>query len=199
MSTVQEVTAFEADAARATVYIHDRVLADPVGYRARALVRRFQTVEDGVVRFQGIADCADPTLPIWLKEHYPTLMPVVSFFRRSPEWQDEPHYIHDDRSMGDYTAIYYMNPDPAEGDGTNFYRNRESGAFAATSTGEAIGQEAVSWFDLDQWDLWLHVPAQFNRLVLFPAAYWHSRAIPENYGEGDAARLIQVCFSTGVL
>jgi hypothetical protein len=38
------------------------------------------------------------------------------------------------------------------------------------------------------------VLGRFNRLLIFDAALPHSRAIFENYGEGDDARLIQVIF-----
>jgi hypothetical protein len=157
-------------------------------------------VQDGVVQFHGIAPCADPTLPIWLKTHYPTLDPIVSFFRHSPIGQEEPHYVHDDRSMGDVTAIFYLTHDPPEGDGTIFWRHTRTGATAGMSTTpDEMQAEAHSWFDLGQWEVDQHVPAKFNRVVLFPAARVHSRAIPENFGDGDDARLIQVVFCTGVL
>lgn len=184
----------------AVIQIHDDVLPSAEAYRARALSGRFQTVEDGVVQFRGIQPCADPTLPMWLKTHYPSLDPIVSFFRQSPLGQEEPHYLHDDRSMGTVTAIYYLTIDPPEGDGTLFWRNTRTGATTATATTPAEMQaEAVSWFDLEQWDVASHVAAKFNRLVLFPADLVHSRAIPENFGEGAEARLIQVVFCTGAL
>ena len=38
------------------------------------------------------------------------------------------------------------------------------------------------------------VKARTNRLVIFPSYILHSRNILKNYGEGDDARLIQVCW-----
>jgi hypothetical protein len=60
---------------------------------------------------------------------------------------------------------------PPEGDGTKFW---ERGGAGWTETRLVLGR--------------------FNRLLIFDAALPHSRAIFENYGEGDDARLIQVIF-----
>jgi hypothetical protein len=185
------------------IRIHDGVLADPQVYRARALSNRFQTVQDQSVQFRGIAPCADPTIPMWLKEHYPKLHPLVSFFRQSPEGQLEPHTVHEDRSMGDITALYYVNPQPPTGDGTNFMRHRVTGVTVSTKPygSQAWLEDAKGWGDPDLWECWKHVPARFNRLVAFPAALYHSRAILENYGsiESGTARLLQVVFCEGTL
>lgn len=181
------------------IQIHDDVLPDADAYRARALAMRFQTVQDGVVQFRGIAPCADPTVPMWLVQRYPQLRPTTSFFRQSPLGQVEPHTIHADTSMGDVTAILYLSPDPPEGDGTNFFQHVPTGKLETTAAlgSDESQREAVAWFDASQWTRWRHVPAKFNRLVVFPAALFHARAIEENYGAGDEARLIQVIFSEG--
>ena len=57
-----------------------------------------------------------------------------------------------------------------------------------------MAQESQAWSDRDQWSLRLHVASRFNRVVLFPAEYFHSRALYENYGDGDTARLTQIVF-----
>lgn len=186
----------------ATIIIHDGVLNDPLAYRARALALRFQTVQDGSAVFRGIAPSDDPTIPRWITTHYPTLQPVTSFFRLSPQGQREPHAIHTDASMGAATTILYLNPDPPVGDGTNFYRHRVTGATASHATDYAgMLAEGMDWFDPDQWELLTHVAAKFNRIVTFPAGLFHSRAILENYGTtaDQSARLIQVVFSEGEL
>ena len=179
--------------------VFDDVLPDPDMYRRRALTQRFSTIVDGPVMFHGMAPCADPAIPMKIVATFPNLVPTLSFFRRSPEGQEEPHYIHDDRSMGEWSAVYYLSPAPPEGDGTAFYRHIASGQIEGhTAPGSPEWQrEAAAWFDQSQWERWLFVPARFNRLVLFKSSLFHSRAIPENYGAGDDARLIQVCFGTG--
>jgi hypothetical protein len=184
------------------IAIHDDVLPDPEAYRQRALAGRFQTIAADALAFHGIQPCADPTVPLWLVQTYPGLRPTLSFFRQSPLGQVEPHYRHDDRSMGDVTAILYLTPQPPDGDGTLFWRNRHTGAVASQwETPAEMEAEAVAWFDPDQWDLAGAVAAKFNRVVVFPAAFVHSRSLEANYGaEADgSARLIQVVFCRGSL
>lgn len=184
------------------VYVFDDVLGDPHAYRAAALQADFRTIDVGPAAFHGIAlGAGDSSVPAWIVAHFPLLEPRMTLFRRSPAGQLEPHYIHADLDMGDWTAILYLNPDAPEGDGTAFWRHRLSGQIATSTQGReaAIPDEWVAWRDLAQWDRWHLVPARFNRLLLFRSALFHSRAIAANYGAGDDARLIQVVFGTGVL
>jgi GNAT superfamily N-acetyltransferase len=185
--------------AMSAITVVDDVLPDVDAYRARALAQDFRDVETGPgVVFHGIADPVDDTLVRWLTARYPSLTPTRSFVRRSPAWQAEPNYIHTDRDMGDWTAIAYLTADPPAGDGTTFWRWRATGQLRSTAVdGEALLGEWVAWRDQAQWAPWHIVPARPNRLILFPAAYFHSRALPDNYGTGDTARVIQVVFGTG--
>ena len=120
----------------------------------------------------------------------PGALTTLTFFRQSPLHQEEPNYIHSDEGMGQWTAILYLNPEPAEGDGTTFWRFRPTGAIHGSAREMAK--------DPGLWEPWQHVEAKFNRLLVFDSLYFHSRAIEENYGEGEAARLIQVAFGTWV-
>ena len=171
----------------------DDVVINPRLYRDAALAHRFASVEAGPDVFHGIAACADPELPTLLMRALPAgAAPTLSFFRQSPAGQVEPNYLHTDAMMGDWTAILYLNPDPPAGDGTSFWRRRET----EDDRGAVIDDTMV---DLAQWERWHHVDARFNRLLIFKSDLYHSRAIAENYGEGDEARLIQVVFGRGTL
>jgi len=172
------------------IRVHDGLVPDPQAYRQAALALPFQSITFGPVVFHGIAPCADLTVPQWLAATYPDLDVVLSFFRQSPAGQVEPNDIHTDVDMGDMTLILYLNPDPPAGDGTTFWRRRTDGAIAAT---EVVMGEAGRREDFEPWQT---VPAAFNRGVVFDAPYFHSRAIAENYGQGEDARLIQVLFAT---
>jgi GNAT superfamily N-acetyltransferase len=185
--------------AMSAITVVDDVLPDVDAYRARALAQPFRDVETGPgVVFHGIADPRDETLPAWIRRRWPSLTPTRTFLRRSPAGQDEPNFIHTDRDMGDWTAITYLTADPPEGDGTTFWRWQATGAIASgATTGETLLGEWCAWRDSEQWTPWHIVPARPNRLILFPAAYFHSRALPDNYGTGDTARVIQVVFGTG--
>jgi hypothetical protein len=149
----------------------DDVLPDPMAYRAEALAQPFGDVTLGPDTFRGIAACPRGDVALAAAAAAPGTEPVLSFFRKSPHCQREPNYIHTDEMMGRWTGIYYMNPEPPEGDGTTFWEPDEYGFLA-------VG----------------HVAARFNRLVLFPSEVLHSRALFDNYGQGDDARLIQVVF-----
>jgi len=179
--------------------VFDNVVADPVAYRAAALAQSFGDFHSGIVVFHGLAPIGRSEVARWLETRY-GLQTTYETFRRSPHKQVEPTFVHTDRDMGDWSLILYLNPDPPPGDGTTFWRARDTGAIAsvAATPDERIA-EALTWRDVDRWEPWQTVPATLNRAVLFPAPYFHSRALFDNYGEADSARLIQLCFGTGAL
>ena len=183
------------------MFVFDGVLADPVAYREAVLARPFGSVSFGAgVVFHGIQVAEDPTFPAWITSEFPQLTPTLSFFRHSPGGQLEPNYVHTDREMGDWTAILYLNPKPAEGDGTTFWRHVTTGALGSvTNDTEALLEEQRAWRDDAQWVVAARVDAKFGRAVLFPAERFHSRTLAWNYGAGHDARLIQVVFGIGTL
>jgi hypothetical protein len=182
------------------MFVFDDVLADPVTYRAMVLARPFTSVSFGDLSFHGIQLAHDQTFPSWIRSRFPALLPTLSFFRQSPFGQIEPNYVHTDRDMGDWTALLYLTPEPEADDGTTFWRHKPTGALASVARDltERLGEQRA-WRDRTQWEAVARVDAKFGRAVLFPAAAFHSRSIPENYGIGDEARLVQVVFGMGTL
>ncbi|HET8644055.1 MAG TPA: hypothetical protein VFO85_01125 [Vicinamibacteria bacterium] len=148
----------------------DDVLPDPHAYRAQALAQEFRDVTLGPDTFRGIAPCPRGDVALAAAQAV-RAEPVMSFFRKSPAGQPEPNFVHTDEMMGLWTGVYYMTPEPPEGDGTTFYER-----------------------DGEGWREVARVSARFNRLVLFDSAVPHSRSLYDNYGRGDEARLIQVVF-----
>jgi GNAT superfamily N-acetyltransferase len=172
------------------IVVIDDVLDDPHGYRQAALAGRFGDVPIGADLFRGI-QLAPPTVTEWLQARTPTVQVSVSFFRQSPDGQADPHYVHSDAMMGQWTGILYLTPDPPAGDGTAFYEHLDGSRQASL----ADLPRYVADLDDDRcWGRWWTVAARFNRLLLFPATYFHARALRDNYGTGDDARLIQVLF-----
>jgi Family of unknown function (DUF6445) len=183
------------------ILVFDDVVPDPDAYRAVALAQPFRSLEvaPGVI-FHGIAMVTDQVLVEWMAHRFPQLTPTLTFFRQSPAGQVEPNYIHTDRDMGDWTAILYLNPDTPKGDGTVFWRHRVTGATeSVTDDAHALAVEQAAWRDRTLWEPAVEVEARFNRVLVFSAAQFHSRAIPNNYGVGEDARLIQVVFGSGAL
>lgn len=153
-----------------TIQVLDDVLPDPMAYLAEVKRLPFRSVTLGPDTFRGIALSRRHDVDR-VAEAETNASTFLSFFRRSPEGQIEPNYIHSDEAMGRFTGIYYMNSEPTEGDGTAFWERDGAG-----------------------WKMTRLVPAKFNRLLTFGAGLHHSRALFNNYGEGDGARLIQVIF-----
>lgn len=173
--------------------VFDDFLPDPAAYRRAALALEYRTYEFPEATFHGIALPTPPDVPLKLARTFPGAVPTISFFRKSPEGQEEPHFIHTDIDMGEWTALIYLNPDPPLEDGTVFWRHLASGAIES-----AIPHErSIEGQTRDGWKVWKAVQARFNRLILFPATYFHSRAIGRNWGAGDDARLTQVVFGRG--
>lgn len=176
------------------ILVFDDVLEDAEGYRAMALALPYQSYTLGLATFHGIA-MAPPTLSDLIATACPTLKPTLTFFRKSPAGQQEPHFVHSDRSMGEWTGLLYLTPDPPADDGTAFWEHVDSGERCdASPTVDAYTTNGLRWLATDAWREWHRVAAKFNRLLLFSAAYYHSRALFDNYGQGDAARLVNVTF-----
>ena len=170
----------------------DNVLSDPMGYRDLALTREFRTYEFPHCKFHGIA--VVNALPGELYEQLPS-KPDLAFFRKSPAGQVEPHFIHTDIDMGDWSALLYLNPEPPKGDGTDFWMHNVTGEVS----NKTPHLRSIEGLEKSNWTKRHHVEAKFNRLVLFGSDYYHSRAIFDNWGEGNDARLVQVAFGKGAL
>jgi hypothetical protein len=100
--------------------------------------------------------------------------------------------VHSDGMMAPdgWTAILYLTKNPPTGDGTIFWKDREGLDRGPFPIDAVLGRAP-------EWEKWQHVEARFNRLLIFKSDLYHSRAIAENYGTGDEARLIQVVFGRG--
>lgn len=167
------------------VIVQDDVVIDPRDYLRVALSMKYSDVVVAGEVFKGIAPVdywKDGLRSFALHEF--NYEPTLSFFRRSEVGQSEPHYIHHDAMMGDWTAILYLNPEPHPGDGTIFWEHRSS----------LWGGDVAHMDDARNFTERFRVKAKFNRAVIFPSKWFHSRALFDNYGHGADARLIQVAF-----
>jgi hypothetical protein len=175
-----------------TEIVIDNFLEFPEEYREAALKLDYKTFEFPECTFHGIA-LGGPSMQgvERIVKGFPVLQPTMTFFRKSPKGQVEPHYIHSDIDMGQWSAILYLNPEPPVNDGTAFWTHIASGAIESHIPHERSdeGREPEKYFCQRKL-----VEARFNRLLLFPSSFFHSRSIHENWGEGDQARLTQVTF-----
>lgn len=180
------------------IRVIDGAVPQPDDYRASALLCDFHSIPAGGACFHGMAEIGHSPLAAMLEAEFLSLHVTYEAFRLSPEGQDEPTFIHTDADMGTWSGILYLNPDPPAGDGTTFWKRRVTGALASPDVPrDEQPLEAVDWADRSLWEPWRTVEAVYNRLLLFPARYYHSRALFGNWGAGLDARLIQLVFGNG--
>lgn len=176
------------------IRVIDDFLATACLFREAALRLDYTSRTVGPDIFHGVASSGLVlTVTNELERIIPEASTALSFFRKSSLGQIEPNDIHSDAGMGDWTGILYLNPKPDSEDGTVFWQHKITGMQGSIHADEW----KADGHDRTKWDEVCRVPAKFNRLLLFAAPLYHSRAIVENYGEGDDARLIQVIFGKG--
>lgn len=176
------------------VYIFDGVIRKPEAWREQALSGDFRTFDFPACSFHGInAHPPADELLAFLGRFFPRFSPSITFARQSPAGQVEPHFIHSDIDMGDWSAVLYLNPERPRGDGTDFWTHRATGAVESFIPHERSEEGKTT----EGWELREHVEGVFNRMVVFPSSYFHSRAIHDNWGQGNESRLVQVVFGKG--
>lgn len=187
----------EALLAALGILVIDDLLPDPDAYRQAVLAASYEDVNVGHAVFHGIGFLPqDVSAPLVAALTAIGIEPTVTMARQSPHGQDEPNFIHTDTDMGEVTAIFYLTPTPAEGDGTTFWRHQSGCIASEAPDDETRVQEALEWRQRAHWTPWVTIPARFNRLLIFPAPLFHSRALEANYGAvaDGTARLIQLVF-----
>lgn len=146
----------------------DNVIRDPDKYVSKILSEGFHDFQDGAKVFRGIQQRGEDEFYDFVTSLFSGYKVNVNFARQSPLGQIEPNYIHRDDMMGHLTAILYLSKNHPPDDGTLIYD--------------------------DDIDLSCRIYSKYNRMVVFNSDCYHSRAIHQNFGEGDDARLIQVIF-----
>lgn len=190
--------------------IIDDFLDDPDAYRAMALKQEFYTIKglvDGGV-YKNISIRPTP-------EHKAKIEAAIgkeidqdhSFLRYAAYGMPLNHLIHADSGISPFGCILYLNtPDQIpEGSGTGFYTHKKLKIERAPSYEEvrASGRSPkrvwdilqASWNDAEAWKETGRVDMKWNRAVIFPTDYFHSRLPLDAFGMTlDDARLIFVSF-----
>ena len=147
----------------------DNIIKDPNAYVSDIHIHGFQDVADGDNVFRNIQPRdKNDEFALYVRSIFPDYKVAYNFVRKSPLNQKEPNFIHTDEMMGDITCILYLNDEAPDNDGTTVY-------------------------DADEKPL-LTMYSKFNRMITFDSDALHSRNLFENFGEGEAARLVQVIF-----
>ena len=96
-----------------------------------------------------------------------------------------------------WASVCYLTPNAPVSHGTGLFRDKENKSVKCTPD-LRISMEGFTgtWEETEdsQWELHTYVGNVYNRLVMYPAEYWHA---PFNAGWGHdkkTGRLVQVCF-----
>lgn len=127
----------------------------------------------------------------------------IQAYRSGHEKTDLHTNIHADNPIARWAFVYYMNlPEQCRG-GTAFYTLKETGWDEMPSQAQldAIGKDIEwmrsKWSDPEQWNLNSIAGMKFNRLIMYPTSYFHSRYPTKGWGPESNpadARLVQVGF-----
>lgn len=173
--------------------VFDNFLPDPQAYMDSIRGVEYRTFEFPEATFHGICPMDNKSTVPYLVKVKTGGEPWLSFLRNSPVGQVEPHFIHTDIDMGKWSALLYLNRNPPDGDGTSFWTHNDTGSVECLEPHLYSKQGQFA----EGWTLRETVDAAFNRLIVFPASYFHSRAIFGNWTMGDESRLTQVTFGKG--
>lgn len=189
--------------------IIDGFLADPDTYRAKALTQEFYCIKgpDGGV-YKNIS--VRPTTEHKAEIEKALGKPIdqdYSFLRYALYGTPLNHLIHADSGLSPYACVLYLNPDDQipEGSGTGFYQHRtlkyefvptEQEVRASGRSPKRVWSTLEeSWNDQNRWKETGRVDMKYNRAVIFPTIWFHSRLPLDAFGNSlEDARLIFVSF-----
>jgi hypothetical protein len=147
----------------------DNIIKDPLTYVSDIHLYGFQDVADGDNVFKNIQPRdKNDEFAKYVTELFVGYKVDLNFIRKSPLNQEEPNFIHTDEMMGDITCLLYLNEQAPDTDGTTVYDENNKPLLTMYS--------------------------KFNRMVAFNSDAPHSRNIFDNFGEAEAARLVQIIF-----
>lgn len=187
----------------------DNFLPDPDSYRAKALQQEFYCIKgpDGGV-YKNIS--MRPTT-----EHKELIEAAIgkpidqfyTFLRYAKYGTPLNHLIHADSDLAGYACVLYLNPNDQipEGSGTAFYQHKKLKMEQVPTVDEvkALGKSPkrvwdileASWGDADAWKETGRVDMRYNRAVIFPTTWFHSRLPLDSFGNTlEDCRLIFVSF-----
>ena len=122
-----------------------------------------------------------------------TIKNEMMFLRMSPAGVQPPHYVHHDKSMGDYSLMIYLNT--KERAGTGLFRHKDIGMTYAPEDQfyEAIAQSDTK--KMDKWYMYSLCEMQENRAYIFDSGYLHAAMPVGGFGLDQASsRIVLTCF-----
>lgn len=185
----------------------DNFFEDPAKEREQALEATYQTIEHNTLKYRGISFVEDAAAVSKIEKLTGSKLEARVMYRRYLENEENETYIHSDVDIGTYTAIAFLNPPEQCFGGTAFWRHRQHKWIGQPKTPEEIleghGEDTLEFwakiyrdgFDESKWIMRRCVPMRYNRLIIFPSHWFHSRYPKKAFGtEIGNSRLIKVFF-----
>lgn len=128
-----------------------------------------------------------------------------TFLRRNLKGEFSKDQVHHDSDTSEFVAILYLNlPEHCSG-GTSLFRHKETGADAyprpheIARLGRSPKREQAKFIkdfqNADAWEMTEVLEMKYNRLVLYPCTWFHSRFPREAFGTTpEDARTIWLSF-----
>ena len=153
----------------------------------------YQVVEaDGNKKFYitNVPDGLEEKITTYLEKTWNAKVKVVlSGIRKATQYLDTDWAIHSDLSVGseeipEYGAVFYISQNESELNGTALWRHKEMGYRMPRnlSKDEVMRLSDRDYNDIDKWELSSVIGGIENRLVSYPAEYFHSKFPSKAWG-----------------
>lgn len=184
------------------VHIIDNLLPDFNEYVGRVSSINFRDVENQGIKYNDMSQDISGDVIYNVIEKKLGFKPINKInFLRAYRNRDHKHkmWIHSDVLFADYIAVFMVQPSiHQQDDAIAFWRNKELDdiqLYTKDHTGEKNKVVDSQTLDPDLWEMWKRVEFKQNRIVIAPAAYFHSKA---TYGNPSNllkdSRIVHVLF-----
>lgn len=183
---------------KTTLIIADDFLPDAAAVRARAVDSDFGTREFQGAHYKGVGGKGQPDCSARIARllGVSAIAMALSFYRLGTPENEPTTFIHADRNCAEWGGVLYLNePRDCRG-GTAFWRHKvlQWDELIAASPSFCAGLDEEG-NDESKWEMTSLAGMKFNRFVVYPSKFFHSRWPKEGWGSGSHnGRLIWTCF-----
>lgn len=172
----------------------DDIFILPAYIRNTIIAKGFMDITSPIdgVTYPGMCDLNDTHAEALFKDKLSKLFgqPTVRhcFARLMTKDMTQPHKIHSDESMGQYSAHVYLSRLAPSSAGTAFWQK-------AGQQANNPPLESQEDFTGPDWEIWHKVGWRYNRLVVHRSDFFHSASPSEGWGSGAGdGRLVMTMF-----
>jgi len=182
------------------ITVIDNLLSDFEDYNKRVDFVRFETLSQQGVHYNDMSqDLSGDRIYEAIKKLTDINPDNQLNFLRAYRKRSEPNptWIHSDAFFADYIAIFMVrSSSEPQDDGVCFWKNKGLNSICIDESNrpmwDTINKQSL---DADKWELWKRIEFKENRLIIAPAAYFHSKTTYSNRGNSfQDCRIVHVLF-----